>query len=378
MLVGAESTELLWALVFAIIAVGMWAEQKTTAGKHLTGIVVSMMLAMLLSNLRIIPAVAPVYDRIFSDLLPLAIPLLLFRADLRNVFREGGATLLAFAIGAVGVLLGVAIATVVVQLGDLKGVAAGLFAATYIGGSANFSAVAIAADFNDGTTLTSMIAADIIVTNVQTMLLIAIPGFALMRRFLPISKDAEADSTAPRNEMPYTLQQVNLAGLAFALGLAYLLVAAGNYLAEVIGKPSLAIVLTSAMALLVANLARPLVQWMSGEFMAALVLIYLFLVAVAAGADVWVLAETGPVFFVYAAIVLAVHTTFIFLAARVVRLDLRAVVIGSTACVGGVTSASAIASAKGWRDLIVPGILAGTVGNAFGSFIGVWLWMLLS
>ena len=53
-------------------------------------------------------------------------------------------------------------------------------------------------------------------------------------------------------------------------------------------------------------------------------------------------------------------------------------VIGSTACVGGVTSAAAIASAKGWRDLIVPGILAGTIGNAFGTRLGVWVWTILS
>ena len=378
MLVSAESTALLWAVVMAIIGIGMWSEQKTAFGKHVTGIVVSMMLAMLLSNLHVIPSSAPVYDRIFSDLLPLAIPLLLFRADLRNVFREGGATLLAFAIGAVGVLLGVALATAIVPLGDVQAVSAGLFSATYIGGSANFSAVAIAADFNDGTTLTSMIAADVVVTNLQTMLLIAIPGIALLSRFLPMKSNTSEEAVTQDRETPYKLQEINLAGLAFALGLAYLLVAAGDSIAESVDRPSLGIVLTSALALLVANLARPLVQWMSGEFMAALFLIFLFLVAVAAGADIWVLADTGPVFFVYAAIVLSVHTIFILLMARLVRLDLRAVIIGSTACVGGVTSASAIASAKGWRDLVLPGILAGTVGNAVGTFVGVWLWMLLS
>jgi uncharacterized membrane protein len=60
-----------------------------------------------------------------------------------------------------------------------------------------------------------------------------------------------------------------------------------------------------------------------------------------------------------------------------VKLDIRSIVIGSTACVGGVTTASAIASAKGWRDLIIPGIMAGTLGNALGSFLGVWIWSLL-
>ena len=377
MLISAESTTALWSVILAIIAFGMWAEQKTQFGKVLTGIVVAMLTAMLLSNLRVIPANAPVYDSIFRDLLPIAIPLLLFRADLRNIFREGGVTLLAFSIGAVGVVLGIAVATFLVQLGELQALAAGLFSATYIGGSANFSAVAIAADFNDGTILTSMIAADVIVTNFQTMLLIALPGFAIVRRYLPMSTPAGA-SQAGDQDSPFTLRDLNLAGLAFALSVAYMLVAAGNVLAGKIGNPSLGIVITSALALLVANLARPLVRKMSGEFMAALFLIFLFLVAVAASADIWVLAETGPVYFIYAAIVLGVHTAFILVTARFLRLDLRAVIIGSTACVGGVTSASAIASAKGWRDLVLPGILAGTVGNAVGSFIGIWLWMMLA
>jgi uncharacterized membrane protein len=377
MLISAESTTTLWSVVIAIVAFGMWAEQKTKFGKVLTGIVVAMLTAMLLSNLRVIPANAPVYDSIFRDLLPIAIPLLLFRADLRNIFREGGATLLAFAIGAVGVILGIAVATFFVQLGDLRALAAGLFSATYIGGSANFSAVAIAADFNDGTVLTSMIAADVIVTNFQTMLLIALPGFAIVRRYLPVGSPVGA-SPAGSNDFPFTLRDLNLVGLAFALSLAFVLVSAGNFIAGLVGNPSLGIVVTSALALLVANFARPLVQKMSGEYMAALFLIFLFLVAVAASADIWVLAETGPVYFIFAGIILAVHTAFILVMARFIKLDLRAVIIGSTACVGGVTSASAIASAKGWRDLVVPGILAGTVGNAVGTFIGVWLWMMLS
>ncbi|MDH5434869.1 MAG: DUF819 family protein, partial [Gammaproteobacteria bacterium] len=42
------------------------------------------------------------------------------------------------------------------------------------------------------------------------------------------------------------------------------------------------------------------------------------------------------------------------------------------------TTASAVASAKGWNHLIAPGILIGTLGNAIGTFLGVWVWSLLS
>jgi uncharacterized membrane protein len=79
-LIGSNSETLLWGTVFALVGIGFWAEQRTRIGKTMTGVVVAMSLAMLLSNLRIIPATAAVYDTIYSDLLPLAIPLMLFHA----------------------------------------------------------------------------------------------------------------------------------------------------------------------------------------------------------------------------------------------------------------------------------------------------------
>ena len=50
-------------------------------------------------------------------LVPLAIPLLLFKADLGSIIREGGKTLIAFICGAVGTLAGVAIGLLVLDLG---------------------------------------------------------------------------------------------------------------------------------------------------------------------------------------------------------------------------------------------------------------------
>jgi uncharacterized membrane protein len=364
----------------ALAAFGFWAEQNTRFGRLMTGVIISMMAAMLLANLKIIPTEAPVYDTIFSRILPLAIPLLLFRANLKTALRDGGPTLWAFGIGSAGIVLGVFIATALVPLGDLRAVAAGLFTATYTGGSANLAAVAIATDFNQGAALTSMVAADIIATNLQTMVLIALPGIALINR---IYGDVEkpVKTYHPDNPRPYVLKNLDMTGASLAIAVAFGLVAIGDAVAGLAGIQSIGILVTSALALLVANLAKPLVAKMSGDFEIGTFLIFLFLIAIAAGADIWVLAETGPVFFIYVGIVLTFHTLFLLGVARLIRplvvLDIRSLVIGSTACVGGVTTASAIASAKGWRDLIVPGIMAGTIGSAVGSFLGVWVWSFL-
>ena len=379
-MIAPESTTLLWAVIMALAGFGFWAEQNTRLGRLLTGIIVAMAAAMLLANLKVIPFQAPAYDTIFSRILPLSIPLLLMRADLRQALRTGGPTLWAFGIGSVGVMLGVFLATALVPLGELKAVAGGLFTATYTGGSANFAAVAIATDFNEGSALSAMVAADVIATNFQTMLLIALPGIALVRRIFG-EVEQQAVDTGKKAARPFVLKELNMAGVSLALAVAFGLVALGEWVAALAGIPSIGILVTSALALLVANLGKPLVAKMSGDFELGTFLIFLFLIAVAAGADVWVLAETGPVFMVYTGIILSFHTAFLLLVARLIRpwvkLDIRSLVIGSTACVGGVTTASAIASAKGWRDLILPGIMAGTIGNAVGSFLGVWVWSVL-
>ena len=45
-----------------------------------------------------LPTQAPIYDVTWTYLVPLAIPLLLLRADLRRILREAGPTLVAFAV----------------------------------------------------------------------------------------------------------------------------------------------------------------------------------------------------------------------------------------------------------------------------------------
>ncbi len=84
---------------------GLWAE-KTKWGSKLSAVVISILGTFILSNLSIIPTDAPAYDIVWSYLVPLAIPLLLFKADLRKIIKEAGPTLIAFAFGAIGTVIG--------------------------------------------------------------------------------------------------------------------------------------------------------------------------------------------------------------------------------------------------------------------------------
>lgn len=60
---------------------------------------VSILLGLAASNMGIIPFEAAAYSVVFQYLLPLTIPLLLFRADMRQVIQSTGALILAFLLG---------------------------------------------------------------------------------------------------------------------------------------------------------------------------------------------------------------------------------------------------------------------------------------
>ena len=104
-IINANNHWAIWAVLFLVAVFGLWAE-KTKIGSKLSAVVVSILCAFVLANLSVIPTEAPAYDIVWTYLVPLAIPLLLFKADLRKIIKEAGPTLLAFFFGTIGTLIG--------------------------------------------------------------------------------------------------------------------------------------------------------------------------------------------------------------------------------------------------------------------------------
>jgi len=378
-LIPADNDFAVWSVLLAIAAFGFWCE-RYPFGRKYSGVMLLMSLAILLSNLRIIPTAAPAYDTVWEYIVPVAIPLLLFQADLRRVFTESGKTLVAFFVGSATVVAGVFIAVALIDLGAEEDKLAGIFTGTYIGGSLNFAAVATASEFQDDTLLSAAVAADNLITNLHIIVIILLPGLAFMQRIFPGRDHAvQSDPEAATFESVHRIVDLDVPGLVFSLALAFALAAAGKVTGEVIDLPQYAILATTLYAVLVATFGQRLVSGrLAGYNEAGTALMFVFLATIGASADIWRLVASAPILFLFALIIVGVHFIAMLGIGRLFRLGLAELCIASAVCVGGPASAPAIATAKGWRDLVVPGTLAGSFGYAIGSFIGVSVWEFLA
>lgn len=370
-LIGPDQDFALWAVMIGLAAFGFWCE-RFPWGRKYSGVMLLITAAIVLANLRIIPTAAPAYDVVWDYLVPIAIPLLLFHADLKRVVRESGPTLIAFIIGSAAVVAGSIVGVVLLDLGPNEAELAGIFTGTYIGGGLNFAAVAEATSMQESSELTAAVAADQVITNLHFLLIILIPGIAWMAKRYPTHHMDNAEVFALDTDgVPHVISELSIPGLLASLALAFIVATIGNGIASTAGYPQYGILAITAIALAIATFAPRQVEKLSGYREAGNVMMFIFLGSIAAGADIWELIEIAPIMFVYASIIIIVHMVVLFGLGLMLKLDLAELAMASAVCIGGPSSAPALASAKGWRDLLIPGILCGSLGYGIGSFIGV-------
>ena len=105
-MITADNVFAIGALLFGLAWLGFWID-VSPLGKKTSGVIWVLVVGMILSNIGAVPLKSPVYDFVGGNLVPLAIPLLLFKADLREIFTKSGAVMVTFLIASCATVMGV-------------------------------------------------------------------------------------------------------------------------------------------------------------------------------------------------------------------------------------------------------------------------------
>lgn len=379
-LIEADQTFALSAAIMLNVAFGLWAERKSW-GQQLGGPLLLLAIAMAAANIGIIPHSAPVYDTIAGVLVPMAIPLLLLRADFRTIFSESGPMLIAFIVAASATVVGALVGVALIDMGPVEAQIAGTVTSSYIGGSLNFVATAEAVGIKDSSIYVAALSADAVGAVLFLGLLMLMPAVRVVRRAMPsrfIGADTVASQELQNAPGIKETKPFNLAYVTNGIAVSLVICAVSATITTLLKIDSLFILIVTAFSLLVANFAKPVLQYVSSEFEVGTLFMYVFFVAIGAGANLSEVLGAALPILQFIVVMVVVHLAVLVPAGKVLKLDLAEVMIASNACILGPAPAAALAASKGWQPLVAPGILVGMFGYAIATFIGVAVTALLT
>ena len=388
----------LWGIIVVWAAVSIYLEQKFQWAAKISGAIIALIGAIILSNTGVIPIESPVYDAVWGFIIPLAIPLLLFHVNFKKIFKESGRMLFIFLISSIGTVAGTIISFFLLRdkIPFLDKIGA-MMSASYVGGGVNFAAMA--AKFEPpGEMVSATVVADNLMMALYFVILMLIPTLAFFRKRFSHPHVLEVEQQNANGEGNTTLAEsywkrndISLKDIALSVGTAFLLVIISFKIAGFLGElipsgedVSFALnlvnalfgdnylVLTTLTFTALALFPKYFASINGGQELGTF-LIYLFFVVIGIPASIPLIVQNAPLLLVFVAIIVIVNMLISLVGGKLFKYNLEEILLVSNANIGGPTTAAAMAIAKGWKNLIGPILVVGTLGYIIGNYIGTTL-----
>lgn len=391
-LVSADDTWMLWMVLIGISAAAIVLEQKYKWAARISGPIIALLGTLALANFSIIPKDAPVYDAVWGYVVPIAIPLLLFKADLRKIWRETGRLGLLFIFPIIGTCVGAFVATALfhASIPEANKVA-GMMTGSYIGGGVNFTAM-IAVFKPSADIRSATIVADNFVMAAFFFLYMWIPTIGFIRkRFITSYPIAGEPGMAKEQENVvasyWDRKEISLKDIALSIAIAVIIaggsaklgvVFGGWFPADATGVTGIFKTILSNQFLLITTFTVLLVFMfpkffdnLNGAQEIGTFLIYLFFTVLATPASLADIIFNAPLLFVFCMIMAGIALLSTMLGGKLLKFSIEEQMVAANAALGGPTTAAAMAISKGWIALVIPSLLCGLLGYVIGNYFGL-------
>ena len=388
-LIAKDDTWMLWAIIIVWATISLFLEQRYKWASTISGAIIALVGAMLLSNFKVIPTSSPVYDTVWDFIVPLSIPLLLFSSNILKIWKESRRLLFIFMIASVGTMIGTVVAFLTLNqwIPYLSKIGA-MMNGSYIGGGVNFAA--LSSKFQTpGDMVSSTVVADNSVMALYFILLIAIPSMPWIKKYFTTNYKAE---TTPETQQSFWQpKKIQLLDIAFSMASAIALVAISFKIAELIQLwvPKSNLILTiivsffgdsylllTTLTLIVVAIWGDFFEKLAGASEIGTFLIYIFFVVIGTPASFATIITTAPLLFVFVIIILIFNLGLSLILGKLFKFKIEEILLASNATAGGPTTAAALAIGKGWSGLVGPILIIGTLGYVIGNYAGTMMYQL--
>lgn len=385
-----QDTLLVFAVILGITGFGMYAEKKWKWAGLLSGMGVSIFIAIILVTIHVLPTTSQAYDVVYDYVMPLAVPMVLVEANAKRIIKETGRSFLLMNIACAGAVIGGIVVGFIFRnnsffVEDIAGYVA-MEVGVCTGGAVNQAAMAQTFNVSQDVAGAAAVGSNL----VAVMFLVAIGMLPNMKFFKkhfrhPYMDELEGLETGglemPESEVAEEKGGFSILGFVKLLTFSFAILGVSTLFTNFINTLSMpsalnmllgnVYLISSLLTLVVITVFPKLGESMKfGQDIGSFMLL-LFMTVMGTGASIIEVLKIAPLIVVAEIIIVFFIGGITLTIAKIFKMNLEEALISINASYGGPSTAGAYVGAKGWKRLMVPAILIGVYGYVIGNALGI-------
>jgi len=363
------------ALYGGLSSLAIWLGNNTKIGGKIGYVLLANIFGFICSNFGIIETSTTVSGIIIGYLVPFAVVLLLFQADIRRIIKIGS-RFLVICLATFAIIVACCIGFgILFDVGPESAQMWGALAGDYVGNMQTLAIISSQLGMSEAITA-AISASQAVWFVIYSIIVLAIARFGwfnkLFKHYTDMPEVIKVEGDI--NEEMYTDFTCGHSDVAVLGGVALVVLGAGYFLGDLTGwlpmifYVTIAIIIANTTSISKRKLADSWGVWFFNFFM----------VSTGAGAKISVVAQLDPMIFWGDAIILFVSLIIPILLVMLLRQPIEYALLSHMAGVGGAVSTPPMAKSYGWNDLVMPGLLIGILGQVVGPYAGLLTYKVIS
>lgn len=389
-LITEDQSILLIGVVLLIVAVAIILEQRYKWASFVGSFFICILGGFILSNLNVIPHSSAAFTAVDGIILLVALPMFLFKANIKAIIKESGKLFGLFHIAAIGSLVASLIMGILFSSHELVAKCLPILCAGQVGGTVNCVAVGNIIGVGEGF-LDTYLVADNFAFCFIVLILNVLHNSKFMKKFLPrpetdaleasVDKDALLAQGKTITAGFWGGKEISLKDIALCLASAFTIVGVSQVIANFIlslGLPNIVnqlfgnvyMVLTIITVILTTCFPK-FMSSIKGSMEIGNICFLMWFTTVGIAGDLAEMLRSGAVILLMCLFSFCVNLLISVIGAKLLHMTWEDAVAANMASVGGPPTVAAIAGSFGWTNVIIPGMLVGLWGYVIGNYFGI-------